>query len=307
MTLVACAGPTDRLRAFAAERGFERRTLVADGFSLTVFENAVSAGRPGHPSDTGPGDVPGDILHVYLEGDGTPWMYRVLVTPDPTPRRPLMLGLMALDRMPAVYLGRPCYNGASRDVGCDSVLWTSGRYSTAVVDSMAEAVRALLRRHRVGAVRLFGHSGGGALALLLAARVPETVDVVTIAGNLDPDAWTAHHGYTPLRESLNPAREPPLAAGVAQWHLVGGEDTVVPPALVRPFVERQPNASGALFPSFGHGCCWARIWPGVLRAVVRERPALLPGERFGRALRQRAGRSGRSGRPGRRASVPGDR
>ena len=279
---LGCASPTSRLRALAAEQGFERRTIAAGGFDLTVFENAALAARDG-AVEAGKG-----VLHVYLEGDGTPWMYHVLVTADPTPRRPLMLQLMALDPSPAVYVGRPCYNGTSRDEGCEDELWTSARYSALVVDSMAAGVRALLERHDVAAVRLFGHSGGGTLALLLAARVPGTTDVVTVAGNLDPDAWTAYHGYTPLRDSLNPAEEPPLGVGVRQWHLVGGADTVVPSTIVRPFIGAQSNAAGIAFPSFGHGCCWQRVWPGVLRAVRRDRPALLPGSPFRRPSGQAA-------------------
>ena len=275
-TLCACASPTDRLRELAAEQGFWRRSVISDGFELTVFENgALGAGEAARTDLS--------TLHVYLEGDGTPWRYRVIVMPDPTPRRPLMLHLMALDEAPAAYLGRPCYNGSSSDEGCVDRLWTSERYSAAVVDSMAGAVRSLLRRHGASRLRLFGHSGGGALALLLAARLPATVDVVTVAGNLDSEAWTRHHGYTPLRGSLNPAREAPLDVRVRQWHLVGGADAVVPPTLTERYIRAQPGATGVVFPSFSHGCCWARIWPGVLRAVTRDDTMLLPGEVFTRA------------------------
>jgi hypothetical protein len=34
-------------------------------------------------------------LHVYIEHDGTPWLQGVHVAADPTPRRPLVLELMA--------------------------------------------------------------------------------------------------------------------------------------------------------------------------------------------------------------------
>jgi len=304
-TFAACASPTSRLRDFATDRGLERRTLVAGGFELTVFENAAFRRNEASPAaalpvasdriDTpaGPAAVlsprPDDarpVLHVYLEGDGLPWMYRVIVTPDPTPRRPLMLGLMSLDEAPAVYIGRPCYNGTSRDAGCDDALWTSARYSDRIVDSMAEAIRALAERHDYPVFRLFGHSGGGTLALLLAARLSGALDVVTIAGNLDTDAWTVHHGYSPLRDSLNPATEPELAARVTQWHLLGGGDRVVPPALVRPYIERAARATGVEFPSFTHGCCWSRVWPGVLRAVRRGDEGQLPGRVFRRAAEQ---------------------
>ena len=319
VVFVACASPTTRLRAFAEERGFERRTLVAGGFELTAFENgalrekARIRGRTrtrSEPSRDLSADTGQAALHVYLEGDGTPWLYKVIVMPDPTPRHPLMLGLMALDRTPAVYVGRPCYNGTSLEASCDDTLWTSARYSDAVVESMAEAIRALAERHGFEALRLFGHSGGGTLAMLLAARLPDTLDVVTVAGNLDPDAWTRHHGYTPLRESINPAEEPALGERVGQWHLVGGADRVVPPALVKPFIGTGTRTTGVIFPTFSHGCCWQRVWPGILRAVRRDQPGLLPGNVFRRAAprsRTRAPLDSLPGRPAPRASVRGDR
>ena len=284
-TLAGCATPTSRLRDFAAERGFERRAVKAGGFELTVFENAAfgDAHAPAAASPAASSSAASSTLHVYLEGDGTPWVYRVIVTPDPTPRRPLMLGLMSLDDAPSIYVGRPCYNGTSGASGCDDTLWTSARYSATVVDSMAKAIRVIARRGGYSALRLFGHSGGGTLALLLAPRLEGVLDVVTVAGNLDIEAWTRHHGYSPLRDSLNPASEPALAPDVGQWHLLGGGDRVVPPTLVRPFIARADGSTGVLFPSFSHGCCWSRVWPGVLRAVTRDDVALLPGTVFRRA------------------------
>ena len=191
--------------------------IKAGGFELTVFENAAfgdahapAAASPA-ASSSAPSFAASSTLHVYLEGDGTPWVYRVIVTPDPTPRRPLMLGLMSLDDAPSIYVGRPCYNGTSGASGCDDTLWTSARYSATVVDSMAKAIRVIARRGGYSALRLFGHSGGGTLALLLAPRLEGVLDVVTVAGNLDIEAWTRHHGYSPLRDSLNPASEPALA------------------------------------------------------------------------------------------------
>ena len=47
------------------------------------------------------------------------------------------------------------------------------------------------------------------------------------SAGIDTDAWTAHHGYTPLHGSLNPSDEPPLDETIVQWHLFGGGDTVV--------------------------------------------------------------------------------
>lgn len=263
LSFAGCATPTSRLRALAETEGFDRSAVRADGFLHTVFANAIA------PVD--------GVLHVYLEGDGTPWRHRTIIMPDPTPRRPLMLGLMALDDSASVYVGRPCYNGTYAEPGCDNRLWTSDRYSERVVASMAAVVRG--RAARLGArhVRLFGHSGGAALALLIAERVPAVDAVVTVAGNLDTDAWTTHHGYSPLHGSLNPARRPPLPHAVRQWHLLGGADAVIPPMLVTRYLQGRPDAVAMSLSGYGHGCCWRAVWPDVLRAVADGRPDELPG------------------------------
>lgn len=275
IVLAGCATPSSKLNSFASERGFQKSTLRVNGFDLLVYKNSAEF----ETAVEGSTNVP-RVLHVYLEGDGSPWRYRTIVMPDPTPRNPLMLRLMALDKRASVYLGRPCYNGTSTDSGCDSRLWTSGRYSSQVVDSMAAAIKVLINRHEADAVRLFGHSGGGTLALLLASRISPVTHVVTIAGNLDTDAWTAHHGYTPLYSSINPAKQPPLRPEIIQWHLLGGRDTVVPVPLIKPFVVSQVAASGFLYNGYNHGCCWVNIWPKVLTALDSPGSRLLIDAQF---------------------------
>src|SRR6266545_4164343 len=86
--LGGCAGPSER---FAAR-------VEGEGFAHVVY-------RPAGLRPDG-----GRVLHIYLDGDGTPWE-RGRPAPDPTPRAPLVLRLMALDPAPRVYLGRPCYHG----------------------------------------------------------------------------------------------------------------------------------------------------------------------------------------------------
>jgi pimeloyl-ACP methyl ester carboxylesterase len=273
--LQGCVTPSANLDNFANQRGFQRSTLRVQGFDLLVYSNGAQIvssvkGSVGTPL----------AMHVYLEGDGSPWRYRTIVMPDPTPRNPLMLQLMALDEHLSIYLGRPCYNGSSTDPGCDSRLWTSGRYSSQVVDSMAAAIGVLVKLYRPDEIRLFGHSGGGAIALLLASKIPLVTQVVTIAGNLDTDAWTTHHGYTPLYSSLNPAKQQPLRPEVNQWHLLGGRDTVIPAQLIKPFVASQAAASGFMYRGYDHGCCWVNLWPTVLNALDSRSTKLLLDAQF---------------------------
>jgi len=278
IVLHACSTPSDKLNLFAREKGFLRDTIKVEGFELLTYQNWTQAPPPRSQRSEPL------VLNVYLEGDGTPWRYRTIVMPDPTPRRPLMLELMSADPSWSLYLGRPCYNGTSRDAGCDNRLWTSARYSPQVVDSMASAIRVISERHDVDEIRLFGHSGGGALAVLLTEQLSNVKLIITIAGNLDIDAWTDHHGYTPLFTSLNPAQRPSLDNSVQQWHLVGGRDAVVPPQLVRPYIESQSRAEGHLFSRYDHGCCWGAIWPQVLSAVQVGNSSRIPSQLFKSAV-----------------------
>jgi len=252
--LVGCATPAAKLIGIANEQKLERADVQANGFKLLVLKKPATFNES-------------STLHVYLEGDGTPWLYRVFRTRDPTPRYPLMLKLMEADESSAVYLGRPCYNGTFADSGCSDDLWTSARYSERVVSSMAEAVRKLQQSAGAKNIRLFGHSGGGTLALLIAERIPEVTHIVTLAGNLDTEAWIDHHGYTPLYGSLNPARRERLRDSVAQWHFIGRNDSVIPPSIVKRFIQLQPSAFAAEIGTFTHGCCWEKIWPNVLSAL----------------------------------------
>lgn len=203
----------------------------------------------------------GEALNVYIEGDGAPWILRRFVAKNPTSANTLMLHLMAQDSAPALYLGRPCYFGLHQDAGCDPKYWSSDRYSAAVVNSMAAALARVAPGREVN---LFGHSGGGALAVLLAARVSRVKAVVTLAGNLDPDAWTRRHRYEPLRGSLNPSLQPPLPSTIAQYHLAGGGDKNVDTESIEAFARGQPGAVFRLYPEQRHVCCWETVWPEIL-------------------------------------------
>ena len=130
---------------------------------------------------------------------------------------------------------------------------------------------ALVRVRHGAPVVLIGHSGGGVLAMLLAARIADVVGVVTVAGNLDVAGWTGLHDYSPLALSLDPATGPVLAPRVHQLHLAGGADRDVPPALVRSGVARQAGAQVRVIDTFDHVCCWQRVWPEVLVQIAAWR------------------------------------
>jgi pimeloyl-ACP methyl ester carboxylesterase len=204
---------------------------------------------------------PSGILHIYIDGDGRPWLAGV-PAPDPTPRDLLVLRLMALDPRASVYLGRPCYHGLAKDEGCSSATWTDARYSDTVLQSLAAAAERLISERGVERVVWVGYSGGGVLAMLLAPRFTETAAVVTVGANLDIDAWADAQRARRLAGSLNPALQPPLPARVYQRHYVGADDDIVPPSVVA----RAPIAAGTLrvIPSYTHSCCWTEMWPSIL-------------------------------------------
>src|SRR5215831_6277141 len=183
--LGGCAGPTERFANQASALGFDASRVEGEGFAHIVF-------RPATPRPNG-----GRVLHVYLDGDGTPWEHGGPAA-DPTPRDSLVLHLMVLDPAPCVYLGRACYHGLAADPRCTRALWTDARYSEVVVPSMAAAARRLLSATGHVEIIWLGYSGGGTLAMLLASRLPETVGVITVAAI---STWTAGRICTGTRGS----------------------------------------------------------------------------------------------------------
>lgn len=250
LLLSACAPTGDRLDRVASQAGYRTLTLSGEQHLMRA------AYRLSEPATA--------RLHVYLGGDGTPWIDRRHVAADPTSRDPLALRLMARDPGNVLYLARPCYHGLSGRPECDPMLWTHGRYSATVVTEMAAALGRFMRSRQMRQATLIGYSGGGTLAMLLAERLPDVDAVVTIAANLDIDAWARLHGYSRLTGSLNPGERPPLPARVRQLHLAGARDDNVPPWLVRGALRAQPDAVIEEVPGATHHCCWEKLWPAPL-------------------------------------------
>jgi len=251
--IIGCAEtPTELTEALARKAG--AGIGVIDG---AEFEHVVISHNVNERART---------LHIYFSGDGTPFIHRTEIARDPTPRNPLELRLMLRDPAPSIYIGRPCYLGLAATAGCTPALWTVARYSDAVVESMAAAVQHLIDESSATDIVLFGYSGGGVLALLVANRVVRINTVVTIGANLDVDAWTTLHGYTPLSQSLNPIDVTSWRSSLRQIHLVGADDRNVTPTIVSQFARSRPGVEVRVIPGFDHRCCWVDAWPTMLRS-----------------------------------------
>lgn len=207
-----------------------------------------------------------DLLHVYLEGDGNPWG-RWRPKANPNSRLLTALNLMALDDQLSVYINRPCYGYTSPPPPCSPELWTSRRYAQEVVDNLNAGIDEVKEQLEVEKIVLFGHSGGGTLAMLLAHAREDVVAVVTLAANLDHEHWTEMLDYGPLEGSLNPAGLPPLPEQVMRWHYAAGKDRQVPAEVVKSAAEKDPHADYRFKPNFDHNCCWKEMWPDLLERL----------------------------------------
>ena len=213
----------------------------------------------------------GNLLTVYLEGDGLAWITPTLPSTDPTPLNPVALQLALAQPSGAVaYLARPCQFvfGYSE---CAQRFWTNARFSREVISSTTEALDQLKIKFGAKDLQLVGYSGGATIALLVAAERQDVRNVITVAGNVDHDAWTAWHRLQPLDASDNPVRHREALQSIRQVHLVGEEDRVIPPRLTLEFdAGYRPDAptSVVVVPAYDHICCWVDSWPVLWKRLA---------------------------------------
>jgi len=252
----ACTLAPPRIDSQAAAHGLTKLKLSGTAFFHASYFNEGDGGN---------------TLHVYLEGDGRPWINETKVAEDPTSNEVISFDLMTLDGAPRLLLGRPCYFGTLQEGPCHPSLWTTRRYSETVVKSMVVALQYFLERHPYEHIIFIGHSGGGTLAMLMAPYFnAETKGVVTVAGNLDVAGWATLHHYTPLSGSLDPSKEPPLPNHIKQLHLAGAKDSRIPVWLIDRAVETQPTAELEIVPGADHNCCWKDYWPNVVSRISTD-------------------------------------
>ena len=118
---------------------------------------------------------------------------------------------------------------------------------------------------------LIGYSGGGVIATLAAERMSDVRVLVTIAANLDIDAWTDYHGYDRLLESINPASLPPLRSSLEQYHFFGSDDRIVPVAIMYRFFNKNTGSTRREISGFDHTCCWEADWADLLMEITNKK------------------------------------
>lgn len=254
--LAGCATAQQEADTLAGGAALARTRITTAPFLLTGY---VRLTRPDAP------------LHVYIEGDGQAWLDRYTPSSDPTPRRPIGLMLAAADRAPNVlYLARPCqYTPMADNPACTAADWTGRRFAPEVIDSLDQAISQYAPRAR--GIELIGYSGGGALAVLLAARRHDVRTLRTVAGNLDHDAVNRLHGVSPMPESANAIDVAHQVSGIAQWHFSGADDRTVPPGIAARFAAAAGGHCIHLRTLAGmtHGGDWAAYWPALLALTPR--------------------------------------
>lgn len=221
----------------------------------------------------------GDMLHVFIEGDGHIWQKGYPNT-DPTPREPISARLAADTPIPApvLYLARPGqYASAAELEQLSSKWWTSHRYSQVVVDAVTSRVLEAMLLSGCSRIGLYGHSGGGVLAVLAAAALADKTSLVGTAGSpLDTEHWGKRYDARGLPESLNPKTVAKKIAGIRQFHLSGERDKVVPSSVLDSWLdELRPlpaHIERVIVPDAAHKGPWLMPWRITMAKAVHKLP-----------------------------------
>ncbi|HQW57939.1 MAG TPA: alpha/beta hydrolase [Gammaproteobacteria bacterium] len=247
---------------------FQKQLIKTNPFMLTTFQKFSTS-----PSTSNTNHTINQTLTIYIEGDGRTWITRSKLSNNPTPKNPLALKLAVLDNSANVaYLARPCqYTPHSLDSACNPLVWSDQRFSETVIQSMNEAVENLKKSAKARQIHLVGFSGGGAIAILIAARRNDIASLRTVAGDLNPTALSQYHQTSPLTSSLDPNTRTVIQKLIhlPQQHFSGEKDKTVPPFIAEEFVARlrklgSPCTSQTTIKDATHHQGWEAIWPTLL-------------------------------------------
>lgn len=241
---------------YASENGFEKKLVRGGSFWITTFQKISNPKLP---------------FVIYIEGDGRPFIGRYRISDDPTPRDIMLLELAVMDKRPnVVYMARPCqYTPMNLNPICNQTYWTDKRMSEDSIFAMNEVVKNISGKQLVD---LIGFSGGGGVAVLIAARNPLVHSVVTLAGNLDIVSFNKYHKTRPMIGSLNPIDYAHKINNIPQLHLSGGKDKIVPAFIADDFVKAAGSTKCVkreIISNASHTKNWSKDWNYVLNTPVK--------------------------------------
>lgn len=197
----------------------------------------------------------------YIEGDGYAFGNGGQVTSNPTPISTFFVQLASMDTRPnVVYIARPCqYTPMELNPKCDRSYWSDKRLSDDSINAINDVINSINNGNKFS---LVGYSGGGGVAILIAARNPLVKDIITIAGNLDIELFVKHHRATPMKASLNPIDYAKQINYIPQLHMSGGQDKTVPPFIAEEFTKRAGSncVKQRAFPNNSHKEGWTELW-----------------------------------------------
>ena len=253
LLLAGCAGPLTTANSLASRGALHYETVDADTFVLSTYQRLTAPGKP---------------LRIYIEGDGLAWISRYQPSLDPTPHNPVALRLAVVDPgANVVYLARPCqYTPMPDNPRCTVDYWTGKRFAPEVITSLNQAVDHYVAQAHSPGVELVGYSGGGALAVLLAARRTDVLSLRTVAGNLDHAEVNRRHAVSLMPDSLNAIDVAQRVANIPQYHFSGASDRTVPSAIA----ERFAKVAGGhciqllIIPDMAHDGNWSAQWQRLL-------------------------------------------
>jgi len=197
-----------------------------------------------------------NLIDDWANDGGLPWLAQNKIARDPSSNHKQTFALWQAEENAAYLISRPCYFGDD-SASCHPGLWANARYSAEVVNSLASVIRSLHARHVNSDIRIVGYSGGGVLAVLLAEKLLEVVEVVTYASPLGINKWAHLHGFSKLDKSINPL-DVQLRPSLKQRHFIGKKDRNVPYEINKELYRRQ-GVEPIIVDGFTHDSNWPSL------------------------------------------------
>jgi len=260
-----CSSVSERVEEadfLAMEHGFQKSVIKTKDFLLMTYIRFQQESLP---------------VSIYIEGDGYAYAGRHRVSSNPSPKNPVSFKLALVDTFPnVIYIARPCqYIQLKDDPNCHQDYWTTKRYSIEVMDSINEAINTLKNKLGFKQIRLIGYSGGGTVAAILATKRNDVIDLRTVAGNLDIDAFVRHHEVTPLIDSMNPIDFADTLINIPQIHFVGQKDDIITETITNSYLDKlmeyDPNlrcVQVQRISGVSHTKEWETVWQRYADEVV---------------------------------------